>query len=657
MKKRFFALLTALVLMTSVMAVNAAAAETGRFSDVSDRTTATAVEVLRLMGVLDGYGDGTFRPNAILTRAQFCKMAVYAMDGGDELGRYRTVTIFPDVKPSHWAASYINMAAKGKSIIAGYPDGRFYPDRTVTVGHAATILLRLLGYKDEDIGGVWPDSYMAAAASIGLADGVGTNGSAPLTRAQAARLFLNLLRTKNQEGATLYTLGDETDLVSIDGGAGELKTSDGTVYTMVNPVASSTLVGLRGQVVTNGKGEALTFLPASSGSTGISNAAVIVYEGRSTAGFDALAGNSDYTIYKNGQKASASDLRKYDVATYYAATNTIRVCDTRITVYYEDCSPSPSSPTKLMALGHEFSVLPTAVDSVADFKPGDQVTLLLTADGQVAGAVEASGTGARGNAMAVVKDGAVQLLCGGSILTLEGIETGEEYEGQAVRISSGSKNAVSLSIQKGSVSGDLDVSARKLGSKALAENVMIFDGGTLTGLNQLTQSKISASQIVYARTNWAGEVDLVVLDRTSGDIYGRVFVEVTEGVDAETGGSKRKEAVGVEFGNGASDRKGPYETNYSVRNGKYVVARINRGGTDFTYIEELTALKGVSNSAWVGDKAVTCGGRTYTVPEDVLCYNADADRWITLEAARDYADSADLYVRGGVVRIIEVSSK
>ena len=56
------------------------------FSDVGDRTTAMAVESLRLLGVLDGYSDGTFRPGAVLTRAQFCKMAVYAMNGSDELG-------------------------------------------------------------------------------------------------------------------------------------------------------------------------------------------------------------------------------------------------------------------------------------------------------------------------------------------------------------------------------------------------------------------------------------------------------------------------------------------------------------------------------------------------------------------------------------------
>ena len=98
----------------AVLPAQAADTSVTNFADISDRDTAAAVEALRLLEVLDGYSDGTFRPSTVLTRAQFCKMAVYAMNGTDQLGRYRTVTVFPDVKPSHWAAAYINMAAKGK---------------------------------------------------------------------------------------------------------------------------------------------------------------------------------------------------------------------------------------------------------------------------------------------------------------------------------------------------------------------------------------------------------------------------------------------------------------------------------------------------------------------------------------------------------------
>ena len=154
MKKRCLALLLTVVFMMTGLVVPAGA-EKVRFQDVTDQETAVAVEVLRLLEVLDGMGDGTFQPYGTLTRSQFCKMAIYAMNKQEKLGLYKTVTVFPDVKPSHWAAGYINMAAKGEGMIAGYPDGKFHPEDPVTVGQAATILVRLLGYKDSDIGGVF----------------------------------------------------------------------------------------------------------------------------------------------------------------------------------------------------------------------------------------------------------------------------------------------------------------------------------------------------------------------------------------------------------------------------------------------------------------------------------------------------------------------
>ena len=648
MKKRILTALLAVVMVFTTLVIPAGAAETARFSDLADTSAATAVESLRIMGVLDGYGDGTFRPDRKLTRAQFCKMVTYAVDGASELGRYRTVTVFPDVKPSHWAAGYINLAAKGRSIIAGYPDGKFYPERTVTLGQAVTILLRLLGYKDEDVGGVWPDSYMAVGATAGLTDGVGTNGNASLTRIQAAKLFANLLRAQQKEGGTLYELGEETELLSIDGGTGILKTSDGKQYTMTHPVASTSLLGSRGQVVLS-KGKALTFLPRSTDSTGNADAAVIIYADRSAAGLSTLAGNNDYQIYKNGSPATVGDLRKNDVATYYPATNSILVCDTRVTVYYESCEPNPDAPTKIKVLnGTELYVLPTARNSLAAFKPGKQMTLLLTADGQVAGAVEPSGTSVRGNALGVVSgDGTVQLLCGNTMIQLKA-KAEEKYYGKVVRLSASKKDALNLSILTSGVSGDLDITARTLGKQKLAENAMVFQNGERISLSQLTTGTIKSGEILCARTNWAGNVDLIALGSKNGTVlYGRVVVHETE----DESGDVTERTIEVVYGNGQST--GKIETAYAVRNGAYVAATLNSEGR-FTSISELTKLNNVSSGAWIGKTAVTFGGRTYTVPADVLCYNADSKEWTTLDKGLVYASTMDLYVRDGIVRVVEV---
>ena len=275
MKKRLLTLLLALVMAASALAVPAFAADTGRFSDVADQDTALAIETLRLMGALDGYPDGTFRPEGNLTRAQFCKMAVYAMNGESELGLYSTITVFPDVKGAHWASPYVNMAAKGKGLIAGYPDGSFHPEETVTAGQAVTILLRLLGYQDKDIGGVWPESYMALAERIGLTEGVKAGGREPLRRGETARLFLNLLRSQGKEGGRYVdSIGGRviedvvlvsSSAVGSDGRPTAMQTSNGDVYTMANKASGGVFNGHRGDLVLNRQGRVLTFVPTDIG--------------------------------------------------------------------------------------------------------------------------------------------------------------------------------------------------------------------------------------------------------------------------------------------------------------------------------------------------------------------------------------------------------
>ena len=641
-----------------VVPAGAASAATTRFSDITDNYTATAIETLRLMGVLDGYGDGTFRPNAVLTRAQFCKMAVYAMNGSSELGRYSTVTIFPDVKPSLWAASYINMAAK-KGVIAGFADGKFKPNQTVTAGQAVTILMRGLGYKDENMGGVWPQGYMAEAQTCGLLKSTGiTSAYSALTRGQAAKLFLNLFEAKRGtgEGAVVlfnYTLGeDEVYLTNLDAGKGTL-TAGGKTYDMAHPVTSTSLIGSKGKVVLNGDGEILTFLPVTGGS-GISNAAVIIGANGSALGLDSLTGGSGYTIYKNGSPASAADLKKYDVATYSAATNSVVVCDTKVSVYYEDCTPSPSNPTTITVLGTELNVLPTAVESLSQFKPGQQMILLLTADGQVAGAVAPNTSGARSNALAVVDaSGGMQLICGNTLLKIGG--DGSGYENSVVSVTSiksGGKAALSLRAVSGKVSGDLDVQAGTLGGKKLAANAMIFDGGKQVALAELSKSGVRASQISYARTNWAGEVDLIVLNNSQSDneIYGRAIVEFKR--DPETG-EKSDQTIAIEYGNGKTTKA--INSGNAVSTGTFVAVRLNKAGTMFTSFDTMSKLGNVSAGAWVGKTAVNYGGRTYEVASDVQCYNLDTGRWMNdLDTAKNYGGTMNLYVYDGVIRIVEV---
>lgn len=206
MKKRFISLCLTLALT--------AAPAGAAFSDISSGSLQQTASILGSLGIMQGTGNNRFEPNRPLTRAEFCKLAVTAM-GIDDASPYASYTIFPDVHASHWAARYVNAALrhpdfKDNYIIRGYADGTFGPDRQLTYGEVCTMLLRMLGYKESDIGPFWPADYIAQANALGLTQGVSIkDAKTPVTRADAATMQLNTLgtstRSDGQEGSPLIS--------------------------------------------------------------------------------------------------------------------------------------------------------------------------------------------------------------------------------------------------------------------------------------------------------------------------------------------------------------------------------------------------------------------------------------------------------------------
>jgi hypothetical protein len=342
------------------------------------------------------------------------------------------------------------------------------------------------------------------------------------------------------------------------------------------------------------------------------------------------------------------------VAIYSPATNSIRVCDTRITGVYESASPNLSNPTSITLMGHQFPVLSTAADTMSKLELGETITLLLTEDNQVAGAVEAGTSGAASNAVGIVKkvsksSATVNLLCG---LTITGTVSLSETEvnrldGQMAVVSSSRRGTIGLARLMGSVPGDLDVSAEKMGSKLLAENVMIYqstsDGVEAISLSKIPSTRIPSSGVVYARTNWAGRVDLIILSNVTGSDY--VF-----GLAEYITGENEKPYLRVTTPNSS------YTSNISggVKDGTFVGATLAEDNT-FQAVVSLNEFDNISNNAWSSVSSVTIGGRSYAVPSDVLCYNKAISQWVTLDEAHSYAASSTIYAdQSGYVRVVEV---
>ena len=114
------------------------------FSDVApDAWYNNAVSTMVNAGIIQGYEDGTFRPNASITRAEFAAIASRFMSAGYDVEE----DLFTDIA-AHWARESINDAAMAKWI-SGYPDGTFLPDKAITRAEAVTLVNNVLQRKPD----------------------------------------------------------------------------------------------------------------------------------------------------------------------------------------------------------------------------------------------------------------------------------------------------------------------------------------------------------------------------------------------------------------------------------------------------------------------------------------------------------------------------
>lgn len=108
------------------------------FSDVpKGYWAANYIGYMQQFGIITGYSDGSFRPDAPVTRAEFAAIA----------SRFEKLTegskSFTDVSDTYWAARYINFAAT-RGWVTGYSDGTFKPENTITRAEVAAVTCRLL---------------------------------------------------------------------------------------------------------------------------------------------------------------------------------------------------------------------------------------------------------------------------------------------------------------------------------------------------------------------------------------------------------------------------------------------------------------------------------------------------------------------------------
>lgn len=185
-----------------------------QFKDVSsDANYASAVGFVSNTGLMVGYGDGTFRPNSPVTRAEMATVMCKIL--GEDNGLKKDAKKFSDVPASHWGNAYVAKAAS-LGILSGYGNGKFGPDDTVTYEQALTMMVNAMdfGRAAGKLGG-YPNGYVKVAANLGLTNNISAKGSTKLTRGNVAILLMNY--SDNSTPITGY-LGKKVDVLISDYG-------------------------------------------------------------------------------------------------------------------------------------------------------------------------------------------------------------------------------------------------------------------------------------------------------------------------------------------------------------------------------------------------------------------------------------------------------
>ncbi len=225
MKKKILAFICLITILFSNINIYA------KYPDMPENTNeARIVDIITDLGVMEGYEDGTFKPEQAVTRAEFVTVlhnavkywgnissegdiyeessdgfnwsAFFLGDGSSELELMYPPSedsetevvkkgLWNDVDEEYWAYTNLRDVAMTGSI-KGYEDGSFRPDNTVTYNEAIKIILSICGYSvyAEQYGG-YPEGYINIANENKLYNGISATGNQPLSRMDVATLIYN----------------------------------------------------------------------------------------------------------------------------------------------------------------------------------------------------------------------------------------------------------------------------------------------------------------------------------------------------------------------------------------------------------------------------------------------------------------------------------
>lgn len=551
----------------------------------------TALETIQALGILAGDSQGNLNLSSAVTRAEFVTMMTAASSYKDTVGSGYGVSLFKDVKSSHWASEYIRLAVE-QNWMTGYTDGTFRPGRTITLEEACTALLRLLGYDASSLAGSFPTAQLSKAGAVGLLDDVTAKQGQTLTRQDCVTLFYHLLLAETKAGAVYgTTLGYTVKNNEVDYAA----------------VVSADTKGP--YVADNGGGLTLPFTPTA--------------------------------VYVDGALSDQSQVKQYDVYYYNAGLRTVWVYTDRATGTLTDLSPSKTAPTSATVAGVTYSIGSSTasykLSSQGQFSQGDVVTVLLGMDGDIVDVVSAqnSETTYYGVVIASTKAASssstssssttsaqaqTQVACSDGTVRTFYHSGGAQSVGKLVSVAVTQSGTTLSAIPRRSLSGTVNSAGTRFAGYSFADNVEILDTDGDGGYARIYPSRLAGysltdDDVLFYSLDSTGSIDCLILDEATGDTYTYAFV--TQATSKTDGNSLSGSYTYLQ--NGQSHSVSGQQT-YSVK----------VGGARLTFSDN-GSLKGMRqlssvNLTGLTSLTATAGSSKYALAEDVTVLLRDGSQ-------------------------------
>ena len=279
------------------------------------------LSLLSEFNIMQGDPSGDLRLNDTVTRAEFTKAAVNASTYKNMVATHIAVSPFKDVTYKHWAAPYVRVGVTN-GLVSGYPDASFRPDESVLYEEAVTIMLRVLGYTDNDFGASWPYGQIGLANNLDMTDNVDAIAGQALNRQQVAQLIYNTLSV-NQKGQSaklisIFNAEIKEDITLIADSRSDSSIASDEVYTTggsfkTDESFNSSYIGLKGDIAVKNGNKLIAFIPDSDLSQtndyivySVLTNSVMAYKGNTLTQLD-ISDNT--TVYKGKSQTTFSALK------------------------------------------------------------------------------------------------------------------------------------------------------------------------------------------------------------------------------------------------------------------------------------------------------------------------------------------------------------